>query len=53
VAALRSLGHDVVLVEENASMSNFARPVGALIDPLTKKLHAGGDSLRSTGVAGL
>jgi len=53
VAALRSLGHDVVLVEENASMSNFARPVGALIDLHTKKLHAGGDSLRSTGVAGL
>jgi len=53
MAALRSMGHDVVAVEESPSWANFARPVGALIDPITKKLHGGGDSLRSTGVAGL
>jgi gamma-glutamyltranspeptidase/glutathione hydrolase len=50
---LRSMGHNIVLVEENSSRANFARPVGGLIDPVTRTLHAGGDSLRSTGVAGL
>ena len=53
VSALRAMGHNIVLVEENPNRANFARPVGALIDPITKKLHCGGDSLRSTGVAGL
>jgi gamma-glutamyltranspeptidase/glutathione hydrolase len=53
VSALRSMGHDIDLVEENPHRANFARPVGALIDPVSKRLHAGGDSLRSTGVVGL
>ena len=53
VAALRAMGHNIDPVEENPHRANFARPVGALIDPVSKKLHAGGDSLRSTGVVGL
>ena len=53
LASLRAMGHDIVPVEENPHRANFARPVGALIDPTTRLLHAGGDALRSTGVTGL
>jgi gamma-glutamyltranspeptidase/glutathione hydrolase len=53
VLELQSMGHNILLVEESPSRANFARPIGGLIDPVTKRLNAGGDSLRSTGVAGL
>jgi gamma-glutamyltranspeptidase/glutathione hydrolase len=50
---LQSMGHQLDPVEENPNRANFARPIGAWIDPTTKKLHGGGDSLRATGVVGL
>jgi gamma-glutamyltranspeptidase/glutathione hydrolase len=53
LAELEAMGHHVKPVEENPHRANFARPIGALIDPITGKLSAGGDALRSTGVAGI
>ena len=53
MSALRAMGHNIVPVQEHVNSVNFARPVGALIDPITEKRHGGADPMRSTGIAGL
>lgn len=52
ISDLTKMGHHVVPVLEDVALGNFGRPSAALIDPVTRMRHAGGDHLRSSGAAG-
>ena len=43
VGRLSRMGHDLCVVEQSASSSPFARPLGALIHPETGLIHCGVD----------
>ena len=46
VDALREMGHGVEVVQETAAQSNFAVPVGLMVDEVTGRIHAGVDVFR-------
>ena len=53
VDALREMGHGVEVVQETAAQSNFAVPVGLLVDGDTGRIHAGVDVFRQAEARGL
>ncbi|MDI6028488.1 gamma-glutamyltransferase [Corticibacterium sp. UT-5YL-CI-8] len=49
---LKEMGHPIQLIDETFLSSNFARPVGALIDP-DGTVHSGVDALRPATAVGV
>ena len=51
IEALRQMGHSTVVVAESPAQSNFALPVGLMVNPETGNVHAGVDVFRTGAVA--
>ena len=52
IRALLKKGHSIEVVDENPAKTNFARPVGLMIDPQSGNIHAGADVFRNAQARG-